>query len=731
MDVPWLDDATLIREWSYGDEIVLDNVPLRVERGYGYQLTNTYGRRSIQGEPGPGDHPHNSEHIQRSWTGGLLVRDLQETADTTKGWDGDAWLQTRGALGAGLKVFKLTLPPGAPAGPCYPLDRMGDDAYWAVGWENGWILRMNEETHSLEQIDNTVHLFEGLVTNVGVTFRVHSGTDNEPETWLYIPTTRGYTRMKDGPFTTIDDPAGDTWPTVGFALNQNKIYRLTAEGEVFFATEHDDIWNWVGTIPDGSEPREIYRTYDDDGNRTIGIATSSGLWLLDHDNSITWDTDLTFPENAYQGYGATNWRGDDFISVGVGIHRKTGTLVVPAGLDDDDGLPAPFAGGLIVHLQPSYNLLVAALASDPPPEVRSYEQPPIPQIVATKYQHLRGLPDPIAQAGLRYLSQPDIYLPDERFGAIYAWNGLGWQRMHKWNRAPTRIRVTMIRNTTRFDREQHLLFGDVDGGAWTIHLPSTYYNPLESPNLPLRRESYYEEARIDWNMPDTPKVAKQLNVKPNHLYHQPVVDGPVYHNKIEVVCCWRDLNGIDHRSDDADVLAGPGPYPFSDGDVPQPYLLLEADAPELNSRRSAPIGWERYRNTGVLLPTGLPHEAIWMLWRWAGDPDNELTNAVIEWRSIISRKWMRPARLFTFEVNLQAAHKDMDPQTAAKFLDDIALKHQGVPLVVGDEFLIVDVTTNNGGGEAGLSSMGRRTISCLDFTDYTYERPIGFPNGSS
>lgn len=722
---PHIEDAVLVMD-SRGDEVVLDNVPLKVERTIGYQLNNVYARANRQGEPGPDDHTFDTTNTQRNWLAGCLVRESQEAADIGKFWDSFAWTQTRGALGQPLKVTKLTLPDDAPVGPCVPLGRLEDAVYWAVGWRDGWILQQDPGTDSLIHPDTEVRAFQGLVTNRGEAYRLPGATVDDPEEWLYVPTTDGYTRIQGGTFDTIDviDMA-----TVAFSLNQNKLYRLTAQGEVFFCIAHDDDWTRVGVVNDGSEARQLYRTFDDDGNRTPGVSTSSGLWLLDHDNEILWDTDLTFPEHVYQGYGACNWRGDDFISVGIGIHRKVGSLVTPAGLDDDDGLPAPFAGGLIVDLAPSYNLLVAALASEPPPEVVSYTPPPDVELVQATLQQLAGLPAPLVSSAVRYIANPEVFLPDDRVGAIYVYNGIGWAKMFQWNRAPTRVMVTMMRNPDRLDRSQHLVFGDIDGGAYDIRIPSTYYNPLESPSLKLERTGYLEESRIDWNVPDVPKIAKQINIRPDKLYQELVAGGTPYFNRIQVVCRWVDVNGLEHSSEDADVLSGPGPYPFSDGDQPLPYLELRADVPEENMRRSSPIGWERYRNTGKLLATGLPHEAIWFSYRWVGDPRSDYAGAVIKWRTIVARKWMRPTRIFTLNVNLQRANKGYSETEMADFLDSVCLKHGGVPFVVGDKFTIVDVSSLNGGFEAGMSPRGNRTLTCIDFRDYTYELPLDAPDG--
>ena len=112
-------DVTLIERWIEGTEIVLDNIPMNVTGGIGYQLNNVYGTKQRQGEPGPDDHPYNSTHTQRSWVQGQLVKNLQEAADVAKYWRGHVWNQTRGQLGHALKVEKLTIAP-APSDRGYP-----------------------------------------------------------------------------------------------------------------------------------------------------------------------------------------------------------------------------------------------------------------------------------------------------------------------------------------------------------------------------------------------------------------------------------------------------------------------------------------------------------------------------------------------------------------------------------------------------------------------------------
>ena len=721
----YVSEQTLIREWIEGEEIVLDNIPIRVEGGVGYQLGNAFGRKQQQGEPGPDDHPFNSTHTQRTWVSGQLVRDLQEDADVGKYWKGHAWTQTRGALTHALKVNRIPLPDSAPLGPVYPLDRMGDVFFYAIGWVDARIYGFAPETGTLYEPGDVIRQVEGLVTNVGVTYRVTDRSDpTDVATWMYIPTTKGYTRMGED-FDTID--VADLGPTVAFAVNEEKLYRLSVTGQVWFATAHDDDWEYVGTLNDGSEPRNMWPDYDDDANRIVAVASSSGMWMLDHDNGILWATDMTYPEHVYQGYGAAAWRGDSYVSAGVGVHRKTGTLVTAAGLDNGDGLPAPYAGGVIVDLEPSYNVLVAAVASEPPPEIATYAQPTELHIHREAFGTGQGLPTPLVTAGEH--EHPLDFGVDNRLGAIYVWNGTGWSEVYTWNRAPTRVVITMVRNPTRQDRYQHLFWGDVDGGAYFVRLPSTYYNPIESPTLPLDRLSDLEESRVDWNMPDTPKVAKQLNIKAINLWHKLVPDQvePAYLNRIQVICHWIDLDGREHTSEDPDILLGPGPYPFSDGVRPLPYLELRATRAEDNSRRTAPIGWEAYKNTGTLLPTGLPHEAIWLSYRFIGDPRSDYTGGVIQWRTLVSRKWTRPHRIFTFRIDAQTAVKGMSESDVMRFIDRVTLKVGGVPLVSGDEFHIVDVTRVDGFNDPGLSPRGGRTISCMEFVDETYEDALGGP----
>jgi len=746
--VAYLENATLIKEFIEGDQIVLDNVPMRVERGVGYQLSNAYPRKTQQGDPGPDDHPYNSTNTQRTWVNGCLVRDSEEAADVGNWWDGLAWTQTKGQLSAPLRVIRLDPGPDDPGGMTVPHVRMGENFIWTKGNLNGTIYEYRAVDGALRHLGGGAPVqFSGTVTNVGVMYQVETASVGEVGIWLYIPTTAGYTRIASDDFERHLSPDAVSWATVGFATNENKLYRLTTQGQVFFAIDHSDTWTLVGTISDGSEPRNIYQTSDDDGNRCIGVTTSSGLFLLDHDNALLVKTDFWFPEHAYNGYGAALWRAQDYISNGVGVQRKVGLLITQEGLDNRDGLPFPFAGGFFTDLEPSYNWLVGAVAG----QTQGADLHVTP--VDSQFGLTMNIPYPIVSSGAQA-----NFLGINRKGAIYIYNGLGWAPFYKWNRPPTRVVVSMIQNATLDQREQHMFFGDVDGGAFVARIPAVYYNPIQSPNLPVEREWYLEESRIDWNLKDVPKIAKQLNIKADHLWHVVDDDDPdtpnttatlgdgIYQNRIQVICNWLDPVGIKHTSEDLDVLSGPGPYPFvslrevdpDDDDppptalrglTPVPYLELRADSHEGNSRRSAPIGWERYKNTGEFLPTGLPHEAIWLTYRGINDDrDPEwMTTGVVEWRSIISRKWARPNRVFTFQISASTAIKGMSEEEVLDFLDGICLKVGGVPLVTGDAFYIVDVTRLDGSGEPGLSPRGARTITCLEFTDLVYEQQIDGP----
>lgn len=744
-------DAILEQRWEAGTQIRLNNVPMEIQGGIGYQLTNVYPRPERQGEPGPADHPFNATHTQRSWVSGQLHRDLQEAADIAVYWDGLAWVQNRGKLGAALKIRKIDLPVDAPeearGGMIIPHKRLGQNFIFTAGNVNGAIYEFVAATRTLQNPGGGPLLsFAGTITNKGSVFQARNAADTQDERWLYLPSTAGYTRINED-FHLVQAPDLAADATVGMAIHQNKLYRLTDGGVVHTIIRHDDGgvdgWEVIAQVPDGSEPRNIYETFDDDGNRVIGVTTSSGLFLLDHDNGILWQTDLQYPEHAYQGKGATRWRADDYVSVGVGIHRRVGNLVTPEGLDNYDGLPDPLAAGFIVDLAPSYNWLLAAVAGFVPP---GEDIPPIPTEELQKVS--LNLPSPL----LTSLDSAADFLSTNRMGAIFAWNGLGWAKVAQWNHPPTRVEVSMVKNATKGDLQQHLFYGDNAGGCYTIEIPSSYYNPLISPTLPLERQWYVEEGRLDWDTADTPKIAKQFNCKVDRLYDLMKLPGDIerpYFNEIRVICHWQDLDGIYHRSDDtSDPMYATGPWPFIGKEKhPIPYLTLNAfDAAGnslgvfANSRQSFSIGWENYTQQGVKLATGLPHLEIWMEYQGRNDlryeqevvdstipPGrvlNELTTGILEWRTIIGRKWMRPNRVFTFVIDVQASLKGQSEEDLFGFLDACCLKVGGVPLVVNDKFYIVDVTRLDGSNDPGLSPRGSRTITCLEFTDITYEDSV-------
>ncbi len=104
-------------------------------------------------------------------------------------------------------------------------------------------------------------------------------------------------------------------------------------------------------------------TYRDSfGNPSLVIATNGGVWVFDPQGPTLYQQDLQYPIHPDQGLAATVWRGEYYVSVGMGLHKwnsTTGTIDA-MGLDRDDGLPmAQQSDNRLIDLFGAYNELYA------------------------------------------------------------------------------------------------------------------------------------------------------------------------------------------------------------------------------------------------------------------------------------------------------------------------------------------------------------------------------------
>jgi hypothetical protein len=120
---------------------------------------------------------------------------------------------------------------------------------------------------------------------------------------------------------------------------------------------------------------------------------------------------------------------------------------------------------------------------------------------------------------------------------------------------------------------------------------------------------------------------------------------------------------------------------------------------------------------GKVYHKGIVHEKIQFMFDFTGDPASDLSTPIIEWYTLVGRKWMRTVRVFSFQVDATQSNQGDDSVSISEHLYNTARTKGGVPLVVGDDFYVVDVTTDSGNTEAGMTGASYHNITCVEFIE--------------
>ena len=145
------------------------------------------------------------------------------------------------------------------------------------------------------------------------------------------------------------------------------LIRLTTTGQLHYSTD-GSAWTSYGTDGkiDGSlTAYGIYEWRDAMDNPILIINTSGGVFTFDPAGQTLYPLDLKFPNHPNQGLAACVWRGGYYVTVGMGIHSYTGSVIGAMGLDRDEGLPLEQSyNATIVSMVPEYNSLYALVQGD-------------------------------------------------------------------------------------------------------------------------------------------------------------------------------------------------------------------------------------------------------------------------------------------------------------------------------------------------------------------------------
>ncbi len=194
-----------------------------------------------------------------------------------------------------------------------------------------------------------------------------SSIGNELYIWLGDDT--NYYKMTAGEVFTQKNKAG----TLSIHWD-NKLFGMDSAGLIFYSSDPNvAVPTWAnngalaneGIADNEAQKLSIYRNADADP--VIYCATKQGLFVHDYANAKWLQTELTLPNHANCGKGATAWRDAFYISSGLTVHKYVvaGTAVIQnVGLDRDDSL-GYYHNTEIVNLIPGYDELFAFLeASD-------------------------------------------------------------------------------------------------------------------------------------------------------------------------------------------------------------------------------------------------------------------------------------------------------------------------------------------------------------------------------
>ena len=271
----------------------------------------------------------------------------------------------------------------------------------------------------------------------------------------------------------------DTWTGAAHANSANgaiafcvfggtNLIRLDSAGQLYYSTD-GSAWTSYGVDGkiDGSlTAYGIDEWRDAMDNPILIINTSGGAFTFDPAGPTLYPLDLKFPNHPNQGRAACVWRGIYYITVGMGMHSYTGSVIGAMGLDRDEGLPSTYSlGARIASLSGEYNNLYA-----------------------------------LTQGGAS--SYPTV----QRF------DGYGWHSV--WEASGT---GTVSKIYTSGARSTPRLWWGVGNNSYTFELPIAYNNPrqliLASQSAMLAGTGYIETGMTNMGMPGSRKVAVSLGIR--------------------------------------------------------------------------------------------------------------------------------------------------------------------------------------------------------------------------
>lgn len=589
------------------NKVELAGVILQVRGAVNEEFVGAYARKIVQGDPGPDDHPFNSTFIQRDWEGGGQILIGNPSTDYQRFWWSTCGTEWPQAIILPPLTREYTGPAGETASPVILGDfPLGSIYRLYLAWQ-GKLYRWNQATDDFTLTGN----LQSQAVNEGTVYRPVSGT-YAGQALLAIPESGTYDLL-----TQAENLVAGSGGAVDFLVWDNKLYRLTLAGTVDFSLD-GLTWTAIAELRDGSIPRHLVRGWDRDRSPAIYVITSSGPHALDPDTGQLLKLDVDAPPHPRQGRAAAQFEGLVW-SVGMGLHRIAGEVVISdQGLDRGHGLPPEFRGR-IVSLAPSYGKLFALVEGEQ--LATSGEQATL----------LAGTPEPWT-------------VPEQQsYSALMVWNQRGWHyRWHGTGAAPANVVVSIAENTYR-------VWWGAGGKALAQDLPVTFFNPRD-PDLsgPFAGSCEFYSFFHHWNWIDIPKVLKEITCKTRNTSASETVEVAFQFDEPENP--WQI----------AGTIAAPG----------KTFFRLNPDS---EGR-----------------PRGLVHDQVRLRLTLRRGDDPGVT-PVVEWYSLVGRKWTRPARAWQFVADLTAGTNDFPPEDAWSRLQEARQQKLAVPFTLGQETVMVDI----------------------------------------
>lgn len=619
-------------------EVVLNNIPMRVIGDITWELTNIYGGKIQQGDPGPDDHPVNSTIPVADQIGGMGTFLYRSEDDRGNAWDSDLYLDTRDFITLHPESFFATVA-GEGNSFAYVHDKLGSYQYATFGKK---LRRWNEATDSWDDPGSSTS--SNTPSGPGVTWG-----DVDTVKALYVPMgSNNYEKWTGVAW------VGGSEPAIAFTVWNQKLFKLDSAGIVKVSVD-GSTWTTKGMIPREEKPQSMFVGLDRSGRQIVYVTTSGGAYALDYTNAELVETDFRWPDHPTGGKSGAYWRGASYVSAGIGIHRWSGDLVSPYGPDNKDGLKEEFAQGSISSMIGGYNELVIAVNSG------DLSFTPAAETADTQI----SLPEQMYSQAAPVKSQ------------ILANNGFGWRRRWRGDRELTNVWMSSTDGIYR-------MFFAARGGIYTQELPRAFYNPrYKTTRLPLQRYGRHETPFYNLGFQDTPKVWKQFEIKTEDC------------DAVNFIDVWLRFHEDDEWGNG--MVAG----------TPLARLTMNP-----LSQHALPIGFKTIGDT--IFHTGIGNEKVQFALDVYGDLNDLYSSPVIKWYTIVARKWMRPVRVFTFQVDASTAYKNSSTKDVRDAIESAIMNQGAVPLVIAGDTYMVEISSDNGNLRASLDYSGYINLTAVE-----------------